>query len=72
MDRYSGTHGSTLALAGALGLVSTFTATTAHAQTAPAASNDTIEEIIVTAERRNESVQRTGASVSVRSGDDLL
>ncbi|WP_244410713.1 TonB-dependent receptor [Nitrospirillum viridazoti] len=55
-----------------LGLISTFAVGTSHAQTAATASNETLEEIIVTAERRVEGVQKTGASVSVRTGDDLL
>ena len=32
----------------------------------------TLEEVVVTAERRKESVQNTAASVTVRSGDELL
>jgi iron complex outermembrane receptor protein len=55
-----------------LGLVSTLATGTSHAQTAAAASNETLEEIVVTAEHRVEDVQKTGAAVSVRTGDDLL
>jgi outer membrane receptor protein involved in Fe transport len=36
------------------------------------AQTDALEEITVTAERRSENIQKTAASVSVRSGDDLL
>jgi len=34
-------------------------------------SSDKLEEIIVTAERRTEDVQKTAASISVRSGEDM-
>lgn len=49
----------------------------AWAQTAPptasvAAESDQLEEVIVTAERRTEDVQKTGISVAVRNGDELL
>jgi len=37
-----------------------------------ASASDTLEEIVVTAERRPEDIQKTAASVSVRLGDDLL
>jgi iron complex outermembrane receptor protein len=59
-------------MAGVLALVSTLTPGTSYAQTATAASDETIEEIVVTAERRVGNVQKIGASVSVRTGDDLL
>jgi iron complex outermembrane receptor protein len=55
-----------------LGLVSTLAAGPSHGQTAATQTNDTVGEIIVTAEHRAENVQKTGASVSVRTGDDLL
>jgi hypothetical protein len=38
---------------------------------AASAAKTTLEEIIVTAERRSEDIQKTAASVSVRLGDDL-
>ncbi len=41
-------------------------------QTAIAEQGTTLEEVIVTAERRAEDLQRTAVSVSVRSGEDLL
>jgi len=45
---------------------------TGHAQTANSgASDSTLEEVVVTAERRTEDLQKTAASVTVRSGDDL-
>jgi iron complex outermembrane receptor protein len=43
-----------------------------HAQTAAAPANEAIEDIVITAERRTNDVQKTGASVSVRTGDELL
>ena len=36
-----------------------------------AESRNLLEEIVVTAQRRSESLQRTAASVSVRTGGDL-
>jgi iron complex outermembrane receptor protein len=39
---------------------------------ATSAVKTTLEEIIVTAERRSEDIQKTAASVSVRLGDDLV
>ncbi len=45
----------------------------AQAQTAAASSSDTaLEEVVVTAQRRSEDLQRAAASVSVRNGDELL
>ncbi len=65
-------------LAAAATLNLAFMAGPAHAQTAAAGvttadhSNDTaLEEIIVTAERREIDIQRIPASVSVRTGDEL-
>lgn len=69
----SGTLSSSSVIAGVLGLASTLAAASIHAQTVTdAASAGTLEEIVVTAERRVETAQKTGASVSVRTGDDLL
>ncbi len=46
----------------------------AQSPASPAAANQdaTLEEVIVTAERREEDLQRTAVSVSVRSGEELL
>ena len=64
---------STSVIAGVFGLAATLAAGMTHAQTATdSPSIGTLEEIVVTAERRVETAQKTGASVSVRSGDDLL
>lgn len=70
MSTRPGTLRSTSVIAGVLGFASTLTTGIVHAQTAT--SNDTLEEIVVTAERRVEDAQRTGTSISVRSGEDLL
>jgi len=43
----------------------------AHAQTAAAEDSTALEEVIVTAERREIDIQRIPASVSVRTGDEL-
>lgn len=43
----------------------------AHAQSSDGAVG-TLEEIIVTAERRSENIQKAATSVSVRSGEDLI
>ncbi|MGA3159021.1 MAG: outer membrane salicin receptor, partial [Steroidobacteraceae bacterium] len=48
-----------------------------HAQTAPNSSTghtteqDQLEEVVVTAERRAEDIQKVAASVSVRTGQEL-
>jgi len=45
---------------------------TALMQTANAATDEvSLEEVVITAERRTESLQNTAASVSVRTGDEL-
>src|SRR5450755_716653 len=36
------------------------------------ASEDTLAEVVVTAERRTSTAQRTAASVTVKSGEDML
>jgi iron complex outermembrane receptor protein len=72
MSARPGTLSSTSVIAGLLGLASTLTAGITHAQTATTASADTLEEIVVTAERRTEDIQKAGTSVSVRSGEDML
>ena len=72
MYTHVGTRSSTFALAAVLGLASTLMPGTGHAQTETPAQNDGIADIIVTAEHRVVNVQKTGASVSVRTGDDLL
>lgn len=63
------------ALAGASTLFSAtlvnFTALTQPA-CADQASGDQLQEVVVTAERRKSFAQKTAASLSVRSGDDLL
>ena len=46
----------------------------AHAQTAPTAADDqasTLDEVVVTAERRTSNLQTTAVSASVLSGEDL-
>ena len=40
--------------------------------TTQAAANPALKEVVVTAERRTSTVQRTAASISVRSGRDML
>jgi iron complex outermembrane receptor protein len=75
MSKRAGTVSSTLVIAGVFGLAAMLAAGTTHAQTATAtdaASADSLQEIVVTAERRVEDMQKTGASVSVQSGDDML
>jgi iron complex outermembrane receptor protein len=54
------------------GLASALATGTSQAQTAKQEPDGAIQEIVVTAQRRAENVQKTGASVSVRSGEDLL
>lgn len=49
-----------------------FTACGASAQTAEVAEGGQLEEVIVTAERRVSTAQKTAAAISVRSGDELL
>ncbi|MGC3982886.1 MAG: TonB-dependent receptor plug domain-containing protein [Steroidobacteraceae bacterium] len=44
----------------------------AQAQTASADDALQLEEIVVTAERRSEDLQKTAVSVTVRNGDDML
>jgi iron complex outermembrane receptor protein len=64
---------SALAAAGTINLA--LLAGTAHAQTSAATAQappEALEEIVVTAERRVEDVQKTAASVSVRSGEEML
>jgi hypothetical protein len=56
-------------LAGALGTGMTLTTSTVHAQeTSTASQTVALEEIVITAERRTENLQKTAVSVSVRSG----
>ena len=43
----------------------------AHSQTADTAANEPEEEVVVTAERRSESLQRTPIAATVLTGDDL-
>jgi iron complex outermembrane receptor protein len=65
-------HLTALAAAGTLNL--TLIAGPAHAQTSAATAqvpSDSLEEIVITAERRVEDVQKTAASVSVRSGEEM-
>jgi iron complex outermembrane receptor protein len=69
MSTSSGTLSSASAIAGVLGLAATLATGVTHSQTA---ASGTLEEIVVTAERRVESVQKVGASISVRNGEDLL
>jgi iron complex outermembrane receptor protein len=57
------------AFAGALALGATTDA--AYAQTAEVGASDRLEEIIITAERRTEDVQKTAISISVRNGEEM-
>lgn len=54
-------------------LVALMNAGAAHAQTAPAApaASDPADDIVVTAERRSTSLQRTPVAATVLTGDDL-
>lgn len=52
--------------------VALFTLSATAGAWAQTATNDTLEEIIVTAERRVADVQKTAISIAVISGDDLL
>jgi iron complex outermembrane receptor protein len=66
-------HVTVLAAAGALNLA--MMASPAQAQTSAATAetpSDSLEEIVITAERRVEDAQKTAASVSVRSGEEML
>jgi iron complex outermembrane receptor protein len=58
-----------LAFAGAIAAGTTSMAEVAYAQTG--AESDQLQEVVVTAERREQDVQKIAASVSVRSGEDL-
>lgn len=53
-------------------LLATFTATAILPATIRAQDSRGLEEVIVTAQRRSEDVQKTAASISVRSGEALL
>ncbi|WP_322964535.1 TonB-dependent receptor [Sphingomonas fuzhouensis] len=65
-------------MATVLGVIGLVPAGTSYAQTAtPSAPtttqpSDTVGDIVVTAERRVVNVQKAGASISVRSGEDML
>ena len=66
-------HMSALAAAGTMNLM--LLPGPAHAQTSAAtaqAPSDSLEEVVVSAERRVEDVQKTAASVSVRNGEEML
>jgi iron complex outermembrane receptor protein len=58
-----------LAIAGAIAVGATSMTEVAYAQTA--AASDQLEEVVVTAERREQDIQKIAASVSVRNGEDL-
>lgn len=60
-------------IASALGLLSAFSPNVAHAQTvAGTAQAPTTDEIVVTAERRAGTAQKTATSLTVLGGDDLI
>ncbi len=65
-------HIAVLVTADVLILVGAVIASAAHAQTVAARETDALEEIIVTAEHVIADAQRTAASVTVRSGEDML
>jgi outer membrane receptor protein involved in Fe transport len=44
----------------------------ASASNQPSADSQTVQEVVVTAERRTSTAQKTAASISVRSGSDML
>jgi len=58
-----------LAAAGAVAVGATSVTAVAYAQSSGV--SDQLEEVIITAERREQDVQKIAASVSVRSGEDL-
>jgi iron complex outermembrane receptor protein len=60
---------TTLAFGGAVALAATGITEVANAQTGGA--SDQLQEVVVTAERREQDVQKIAASVSVRNGEDL-
>ena len=76
MLKYPGPGHSIWPAVAVLGLTSEVAAGVAYGQTAPAAADSSrdvaLEEIVITAEHRVEAVQKTAASVSVRSGEDML
>jgi iron complex outermembrane receptor protein len=58
--------------AGTLGIGTALPIGTSYGQSAEPTDSTALEEIVVTAERRTADVQKTAASVSVRSGEDLM